>query len=287
MNKFYSGVALRKLLATSFIVITVLFSNTFSEIISGTNILLYNENITFHSRTITKNTRDSTLHDKGLSNVYKCTADVESIDVFNAVKINATCTFICHILAIGSPRPFYLSKIPFESFDFSDVLNISDTSVFMKIDTLINETIVSNSSNCFLPHVILRSTEYLVAKKYDSVNFGIFKNIDGKFIAAKFDTVMDLSSDGAPEPQMHPYLKGYNIKWFLQNDGSLNFKDITAMQLVSKPFRMPTPILVNNKSFYYDIYGRRVNFTGKQVSQILIKQSNNKVVLVNNYRRSQ
>jgi len=264
---------LRKLFVTVLVVITVLYINTFSEIISGTDRLIYNENITFLSGTITKNRWDSTLHEESAYNVYKCTANVESIDVFNAVKMVGTCTYTCHILAIGSPRPFYLSKIPFGSFDFSGELNISDTSKFMKIDTLINDPMVSTSPNCFLPHVILRSTTYEGAKKYELVDFGIFKNRDGKYIVAKFDTVMDVSSDGAPEPQMHSYLKGYTITWYLQNDGSLQFETISnANPIVNRHYTIEK--FDDATKTYYDFYGRKIVNVNKCVPQLIIKKNN-------------
>jgi hypothetical protein len=263
---------MNKLWITFLILFTAIFSEVYSEIISGTDRLLYNENVTFIPHSITKNTWNSTMHEEGSYNVYKCTADVDSIDIFNAVQMVGTCTFTCHILAIGSPRPFFLSKIPFESFDFSDELNIYDTLKFMKIDTLINNPMVSNSLKCLLPHVILRSIGYLGAKKYESVDFGIFKNIEGKYFIAKFDTIMNLSSDGAPEPQMHPYLKGYNIKWYLQNDGSLQFDNITSiLPIVKKEYKAKK--IKDDVKTYYDIYGRKISNVNNCVPQLIIRKN--------------
>lgn len=266
--------------------IVVLFyctvSQAVAEIISGTNFVQYNHDITFSPYTDSENEWDSTTHGSDGSNlVYTCSApSVSEIDFFVAEEQVGVCTYICHALAIGSPRPFYLSKIQFGEYDFSQELRLDATAEFIKIDTVTIDTHTKyvDSVNCYLPHIIIDDIDDNGYEEYTDIDFGIFKNRDGNCILITFTPVFDISFEntGLPDPAGHTYLKGYEINWFLQNDGSLEFDDITHAFPRKGPSRSVNPH--KNETVYYGINGRRINGSAPLASTLIISRNGRKLI---------
>ena len=208
-------------------VATVFFSasGAFSGIISGTDTIIYNHNICFSPHSITPLLSGVAAGRAGF--VYKCTTSAGQIDLFVVEELLGTCMYICHTLAIGSPRPFYVSKKDLGAMNLLSPLAVQDTGLFTRYDTGHYDIHVQDS-NCYLPHIAPLGTN---GPTIGPDNFIVIKNAAGKYIMVQFEVVVGTGTYYSPMPITYTYLRGYVIRWYLQTDGTLNFGDITRVRV--------------------------------------------------------
>jgi len=233
----------------------------FSEIIHGTDTLNYdfNNNIVFSPHSLFSDTYNPANYGNE-GRLYVCSASIPQIDIFVEVAEEGTCMYICHILAVGSPRPFYFSKTPFDSTKLSMQINLSDTLKFTKYDTIHANPQVHDTMNCYLPFLVISNQG----------NFGIFKNIYGCNILAKFDPVIETAYD-TWNFRYYQYLKGYIITWYLQTNGSTDFTYIDNVK-PAKPHIVSYINNQNNQSEYFNIRGQRI-LANKSCTGLLIERN--------------
>lgn len=250
------------------LVFTIPFS-VFPAILQGNDTVIYNKNILFSPHSISTNIWDSTNHTKK-GFVYTCNASLPQVDVFVAEEGFTTCTYICHTLAVGSPRPFYFSKIPFNGFSLDAPLILSDSSKFTKCDSIHKDTyIFIDSTHCYLPHTILFDS-YLQALQ--TGNFAVFKNINNFYLLAKFDTLMAIDTVYQPMPTYYPYIKGFKINWYLQNNGSTDFSNIVGIEPNRLHF-IPHKDNIKNDFEFFNVRGQRLINNNKSMTNIVIERN--------------
>lgn len=233
----------------AFISLIFCFSSNQAAVVNGTDEVSYNQNILFSNDSITNNP----LRYQRAGYVYACTASTPKMDMFVAEEELGTCTFICHTLAVGSPRPFYFSKQKLSSSFFSTIPVLADASKFVKYDTVHKDSHVNDSTDCYLPHA---NSIQEIPPGY----FGIFQNSAKQYIMAQFDSVWAnyLDCDQVTfKCTSHPYLKGYKIHWYLQTNGTLDFRDV--VNAVERD-RVHPEIKVSKEYCrqYFSLSGRRV-----------------------------
>ncbi len=222
-----------------------------ANVIKGTTEVDFNHNLRFTPCLITE---DSTYTPRG--RVYACTPATPSIDLFVAERDVGTCTWICHILAIGSPRPFYLSKRAFTTSTLTGTLNVTDRSQFVTFDTVRNTAGGRDSLPCYLPHAL----DTQIASGY----FAVFQNSERQYVLAVFNSIMDDYTDCSQPPlpvncTSHSYRKGYRIDWYLQPNRTLNFSGTiteVAQTGAVRPVKA-SPLRMGHVAFSLD--GRRVD----------------------------
>jgi hypothetical protein len=234
------------------ILVVSLFSFSYAGIIRGTDTVLYNHNIQFSPHSITSNPKN--WMPAGF--VYSCATSTPQMDLFVAEELLGTCIYICHGLAVGSPRPFYLSKTAFDSAYFSVTIpNLNDTTRFTRCDTVRNDPHVRDTVHCYFPHV----GNSLLAPSAPSINpgyFAIIQNSANQYIVARFDTIMAIDVVCEPICADHPYLKGYKIRWYLQTNGTFDFRGFAGIA-EKDPVRSVTQKKTGNSAEYFSVSGRR------------------------------
>jgi hypothetical protein len=123
-----------------FVIISVFVACLYSDVIQGNDTLFYNKDLAFSPHSITSNSWQGTIGHAGL--VYTCTTSIAQLDLFVAEELLGTCTYICHTLAVGSPRPFYLSKNVFDTSCLSATVDVDDTTHFIKSIAIITYLIL-------------------------------------------------------------------------------------------------------------------------------------------------
>jgi hypothetical protein len=98
--------------------------------------------------------------------VYPCTTKAGGWDLYMNYFENSAGICACPSGAIESPRPFYRSKKTFETMDLRTTLNLADTTLFTRIDTVRKSLYVRD---CALPFVIMGRNEVgvFVVTTYD------------------------------------------------------------------------------------------------------------------------
>lgn len=190
------------------------------------------------------------------------------IDVFVAQEAVGVCIYFCPFLAVGSPRPFYISKMPFYSENFSTPLDLNDASGFAKYDTLKSDPHVHDSSHCYLPHIFgFVST--------DSGNFVIFKNLSRQYVLARFNTLMTTGYYSDPMPESYTYVSGYVIKWYLQTDGTANFNGINQVPTFRQNSLAHRIKPSADKIEYFSILGQHISPKDHSESVVIERNGSN------------
>lgn len=163
--------------------------------------------------------------------------DFKNADFIMATMLCLPCnTCYCCTWEFGSSRPYWVSKRHFDSTDFSQVLDLSDTSNFKKIDTL-----KESSSRLQIPHSV------------DVPINGIFlvvSNIENKFtLLTLSETTKYIPNYSNPTIQC---VNGAKINWWTQTNGKPHFPNPTSITNIGKPKKKFVEM------FEYQINGRRL-----------------------------
>lgn len=194
--------------------IVALLSLSFSDLLSGTDSVNYNHALNFFSNTDTMNMHPT----GGRGFVFPCTTSIADFDLFVAEEMLGTCIYICHTLAVGSPRPFYVAK---KEINLSSDLNLNDTSYFAKIDTVRNDKHETwNTEGCYLPHINPAAGDSILSK---SKILLVLKNSQNRYVFAVLNLIHVTGTYEDVQRFEYSYDKGYLAHWFLQTDGTTNF----------------------------------------------------------------
>jgi hypothetical protein len=228
--------------------ILLLSATCFSTIISGIDTIWVGEAVKFNPW----DTMKTAYFPLRLgADVYRCTDSVPPIDLFIANYTYCTCIYMSTAPAIGSPLPFFVSKISSDSTDFSAPLEIHDTAQYVRIDTAHRvPNIPNDSSLCLLPIVLgfnLSPEHFLVLPTHENKNvLAILQSIVWE------DTVVWPRS-------YHRYIPGYEVTWYLQTDGSLNFSNIPVSVKPRVSNAHSQPKRIGNSTTYYNIRGQLIS----------------------------
>jgi hypothetical protein len=133
---------------------------------------------------------------------------------------------------IVSPKPFYKSRIDFNSLNLKIPIAISDTSLFNKIDTVRNNL---NQVTCWLPSTIF-SYDGSMNNLRDSTI--ILKTTLNKYVMVQIMPLVTEEKLFCTDVTQHWffYLHGIVLAWYLQNNGSLDFSEVnqTVINFYSK-----------------------------------------------------
>ena len=188
--------------------------------------------------------------------VYPCTTGAVNRDFYMNYFEHSTCICVCPSGALGSPRPFYQSKKAFGSMNLSTVLNLADTSLFTRIDTVRQ---AAYGGGCALPFTELWYTQP-----------GVFvvTTADGRYALVRLTQVIITVNCSDYDPYTgttyswtQSRLDGYNVTWYITNNGQPYFGWIPS-GVVSGP-RGVTPLLVDRNALspeaeVYSLLGRKV-----------------------------
>jgi hypothetical protein len=248
------------------LIIVILHIPVFSGIITGIDTVRNHKALEFSPHASFDISRNDSSARAG--EVPTCIAASPLMDVFVAQEAVGVCIYFCPFLALGSPRPFYLSKMPFYSESFSTPLDLNDASRFVKYDTLKFDPHVLDSTHCYFPHI----SRFVST---DSGNFIVFKNIARQYVLARFNTIMTTGYYTDPMPQTYTYVSGYVIKWYLQTDGTANFNGInqvpTFRQNSMKHLEKPSL----GKIDYFSIQGQRISPQNRSESVVIERNGSN------------
>jgi hypothetical protein len=193
----------------------------------------------------------------------------------------------CCGLRVGSGRFWYLSKKQFSESDFSKPLNLSDTSLFKKIDTVPDSF---NRLHCTkFPSVVEPSTwgnpstEQLTAIQN---NFFVIKTESNHYAVVHVKKFLYNKVDpGVEIPGYTPCINGIAIEWFLQKNSSLDFSEIERASMERKSVvNMKTNSLLNvtsSKTLFYNPQGRVLTGGVQKQAGLIIRRvisSNGEIV---------
>lgn len=192
-----------------------------AQIHSGTSFVGINRDMDFSANIETNNLicQSNYLSCVG---VYPCTTKTNNIDFSVQDKMVSTCICPCVAPVVSSPKPFFISKKGFYVMDLSNPLNLSDTSLFLKIDTINNQQ--GYLTGCYLPFNALYPSDSTIIIKTNANNYVLIQTMP----------VLDSVSRGEQIDGCTPYFGGYNIHWFLQQNGTTDFSGVDQTNIAFK-----------------------------------------------------
>jgi hypothetical protein len=231
-----------------------------AEIISGTAYLNCDSNISFSPLHFSANPKIENTENSGY--VYSCAAKLNSsFDLFVATEFRMyACAFTCRNIAIGSPRPFYISlENGFAPATFSHQLLLNDTNRFIKCDTVRIDChspgkrswdSTCDSTHCYLPHI---GTALANQQFPPYFCFLVIKNSYDQWVCVKFDSVMRRDEFDSSRY----YIAGYRLNWYLQTDSTLDFSAVVSNQKMRQHLFIEKPNWKTSRIYTVD---------GKQLS---------------------
>jgi hypothetical protein len=225
-----------------------------AQITSGIDSVLLNEDLCFSTKAISTNANipagTNLANLKYHYGVYSCTTKIAAVDFSAFAAVPGVCTWYCVFPAIGSPRPFYISKNSFGSLSFATSLNLADTSIFSRKDTL---TSFEGASGCYLPYLQNWNSDPAFVLKTSSNNYALFK------LQAFFGVWLELNGCDTCFIK-HPYVAGYVITWYLQNNGTTDFSKIGLESIVNRNTHpQGSSLAVKSHSEIFNVMGQLVS----------------------------
>jgi hypothetical protein len=263
-------------IANRLILILAFNSFCFSGIINSIDTVDVYENIVFNPHSITDDHSYPSSYPSQGNYVYYCNVPLPQMDIFIAPEIPATCTYPCSMISIGSSKSFYLSKINFDSFDFEKRLNLADTNKFIKYDTIRNDEHGgrNDSNDCFLPHFLYGS----ISRPFKSPgNFVIINNANNLYVLVKFEPIDSVYTKFMGRDS-HVYLHGFKMTSYLQDNGSLDFNDMTRIKLNRSTLISNQHIQNKKLKGYFDLYGRIFVSDNKYSDNIIIERNERGII---------
>jgi hypothetical protein len=205
---------------------------------------------------------------------YPCATTITSCDVISFPNVLPTCACPCTTgYAIGTTHPFYIARQNFTSMNLSNPLNLNDTALFAKTDTIdsIYESSCvpikqilgggsgSISSTCLLP--------YKEAEDYGTERVGVLVTSQQKYALVRSTflttTVMSSCEGGGPEP--YTTNGGTALHWYIQNNGSLDFSGVSQSAVL--PHNANPVLRVASQNQRYRV-GLGSSITNRQISEV-------------------
>ncbi len=165
-----------------------------------------------------------------------------------------TCICFVDVFAIGSSQPFFVSKVAFDSIDFTTSLDLNDTAIFSLIDTIRNDP--EEPSQCVRPHIHAGAVDSTCYPKFMVINTRSgYVLITYRDLWVRYQNEQGLT------------IEFYNkivIDAYLQDDKSLNFSEILQLETSVKPAIKSLKVNASNKPLYYDLKGKVISNPAKK-----------------------
>jgi len=237
-----------------------------AQIISDSSFLSLNQDICFSSGSISHNILTAGYN----TGLYPCTTNTGNVDFSLQQQSVSVCICGCAAPVVSSSSPFYKSKKTFDSMDFASPLNLEDTSKFSKIDTIRNS---NPYPGCFLPYDFIHWTTLI--QQPESVL--VIKTKTNKHVLIKGKAKVETypTDRGELYCRGKSYFAGYTIQWYLQQDGTTDFKDIIKTRCRLKP--------TINKMFSTGPFsGKTYNILGQRIASNMKTRKFSRLRLINN-----
>ena len=261
------------------IILYPLFHSLPAQITTGNATLGMNTALSFKSGKIFTSGNQSQLFQIG----FPCSLSVDSADLFFLSHDCGTCMYYCPCEIVGSTRAFYISKKTINQLGVENKLDLTDTVAFKKIEYTKSCFNPLDSAKCFLPSIALglfgqycptfQWSQPLIVQTMQN------KNIS-KYVLLYMTPQYEQSCDPGPPPGTgicKSYTGSIKVNWFIQNDGTTNFKGIYVAVKSSNTPRVSEKsnyaernniINLNNKNLF-DILGRKVSCSQLKDAEIL------------------
>jgi len=172
------------------------------------------------------------------------------------------CVCACPSAAIQSPRPFHISKKPFREMNLRNKLNLTDTALYTKIDTIPKN---DYNDSCALPFTIMTLNSgpgaFVTTTSNKQYALVCVDPIINEVTCSQWviDTVYTWKSSR---------LQGYNVNWYVSNSGTpdFNWVDQTGSWKESASVR---------KYIYFaeSVESERFTLLGKKVTGAAIRKN--------------
>jgi hypothetical protein len=187
---------------------------------------------------------------------YPCTTNAAGKDFYTNFYDVSVCICPCPSGAIGSPRPFYLSKKPLGQMDFNQALPLGDTLLFTKIDTVRNAAF---SGGCALP--------FIVKPRYVTPNPFVVSTGNHRFALVMVTPIIkNVECLDVSPPNIYrwteDHLVGYGVRWYLSPNPHPYFPDLINTGIVTGSHKNPLPVIdqgtISARSEVYSLLGRKI-----------------------------
>jgi hypothetical protein len=233
----------------------LLLSVTVSAQLTYTDYMELNDYLLFMGRSTYEITHVplSSRSQKGSFPCSTYTADL----YINYSEDNLPCACPCPSAVIGCPLPFHVFRKPFNEIDLCAPLELSDTALFMKIDTVPDDEF---TGGCALP--------YIIRNKGDIVpDVLVLKTTKGGYaLVYMTQKTENVTCGGAPEGTSvsAEALHGYKVTWYLDYTGKQkpDFTWVDQTHLQSPRNMAPAvtpPARAAAGSTLYTLHGRKVS----------------------------
>jgi hypothetical protein len=209
--------------------------------------------------------------------VYACSTSAVNRDFFINYFDNSTCICACPSGAIGSPRPFYRYKQSFDRLNLFIPLVLSDTVQWARIDTAKKDPYLSE---CALPYYIDNMSSgkencYIVTasnNKYTLVTTTqIINTVQCSYIV----------TPGTIDYWTQSRLEGYNVKWYMNSSGSVDFSWVNHSGVEQPGLTHQTKrTAVTAQSNAYTLLGQKVPVA--QLRKNSVRPDGQSLYIVNN-----
>ena len=274
--------------------LSFLFARVDALIIEGQGVLQMNNAICFASKNVFQPTYEKQIPPYWQ---YPCSLSIDSADLYFLSHDCGTCMFYCACELISSVRPFFVFRKPLDSLFIDGSLNLKDTNSFIAIDSSVS-CFIRDTTHCYLPSIIPVS-EQVASGPAESCRridwslplIAVTSQKKYVLITMAITTAQSCDVEGPPPWNCSTYIKSVNLQWFLQTDGTPNFRGITGIAQEKSRFRGAEVSFNSSRAMrgdLFDILGRKVPASesmpkkayGLSNPKLFISDKNNKVKIL-------
>jgi len=198
--------------------------------------------------------------------VYPCTTSAINRDFFMNYFEHSLCICVCPSAAIGSPRPFYRSKKTFATMNLTVPLDLTDTALFTKIDT------VRQSGGCALPYFVID-----LYGSYNETFVYIVKTYNNTYALVRLSQIVNTvqcsdydPNTGITDTWTQSRLNGFTVTWHLNSSGQPYFGWVPQAGVVSMPSKVTLLRNQNTLSSGAEVY----SLLGRKIRAVLLGELN-------------
>jgi len=195
--------------------------------------------------------------------VYPCSTSAVNRDFFMNYFEHSTCICVCPSGAIGSPRPFYKSRISFAAMNLTTPLVLTDTARYTRVDTVRN---AAYADSCALPFFVFDSYG-----SYNETGVYIMMTSDNKYALVRVTPVTKTVQCYDYDPYQdttytwtQTRMSGFAVTWYLTNSGLAYFGWVPQAHVVSAPSEVTplrNPNTLSPQAEVYSLLGRKITVT--------------------------
>ena len=194
--------------------------------------------------------------------VYPCSTSAANRDFFINYFEHSLCICVCPSGAVGSPRPFYRSRISFGAMNLTTPLDLTDTARFTRVDTVRN---AAYAGGCALPFYVIDMGSYNETGVY------IMTTADKKYVLLRLSPIVNIvqCSDydpytGITDTWTQSRLGGFSVTWYVTTSGQSYFGWVPNAHIAGAPQAVKTlrnPNTIPATAEVYTLLGRRITVT--------------------------